>query len=118
MDGAGGDFDEGVFEDEAQRTWHTGLSARAGKCCLCYPMKLWHFPGAHFPEALAGCMHHGLADGALFDHRASALAGASAARSCALRLDDQHEQGHQVARFRSNSCEETWLPLALRSPAA
>ena len=31
LQGAGGDFDEGVLGDEAERSWHTELSARDGK---------------------------------------------------------------------------------------
>jgi hypothetical protein len=36
LEGAGGDFDKGMFGDEAQRAWHTGLLARVGRSCFCF----------------------------------------------------------------------------------
>jgi len=34
LQGAGGDFDDGVLGDEAQRSWHTLLSVRGQQSCL------------------------------------------------------------------------------------
>ena len=80
MQCAGGDFGEGVFGNEAERSWHTGLSATDGEKLLrpksgqrrprtCERLdllvllhlaasKLWHHPGGAI-SWLRTVNHHG-----------------------------------------------------------